>query len=142
MNSPAAELIAPLEILHVDDDPFFQRLVARMARSIADCTLQFTTVQTEDEAILAFQAQHYDCVLLDCHLEKGDGLSCLKRLRQLNRAVTILALSGTSSVELVARCLIAGADGFILKMELTKDLLASHLQPAISARRRAAEMPA
>lgn len=107
-------------LLHVEDDVIQQRLIAHhLTMGGVPCDL--ACVSSEDAAIECFQQGGVDVVILDYHLTEGNGLNCLRRLRQIDRFVPIIAISGVATPEIAAKLLHAGADDYISKVELTSD---------------------
>lgn len=107
-------------LLHVEDDVIQQRLLAHHL-NMGGVHCDLACVGSEDAAIERFQQGGMEVVILDYHLTKGNGLSCLRRLRQIDRFVPIIALSGVATPEIAAKLLHAGADDYISKIELTSD---------------------
>jgi DNA-binding NarL/FixJ family response regulator len=71
-------------------------------------------------------------VLLDYHLAQGNGLSCLRQLRELNPIVPILVISGLARPQVAAELLDAGADDFLSKENLSGEKLARSLSAAVA----------
>jgi CheY-like chemotaxis protein len=121
----------PVRVLHVEDDLLQQRFVRAMLEQLPDLEPTIATASSEDAAIAAF-TEGFDAVLLDYQLEQGDGLSCLKRLRQIDAHVPILAVSGAATPDVAAELLEAGADDFLDKASLTPELIDRSLKMALA----------
>lgn len=132
----------PVRLLHVEDDALQRSLVAGHLKKMADYAFAVRWAASEEEAVRTFADDAADCVLLDYHLEEGNGLSCLRRLRGLDPIVPIVALSGSATPEVAAELVRSGADDFLAKHDLTGKLLAQSLRTALlraeACRQRAA----
>jgi pilus assembly protein CpaE len=122
---------APLRVLHVEDDPVQQQVMALYLGALPDLPCSVQTAVSEQEAVERFQKGQFDVVLLDYHLAEGNGLSCLRRLRQLDPVVPILAVSGQATPQVAAALLEAGADDFLSKEGLSAAEVERSLCPAV-----------
>src|SRR5205823_935513 len=95
-----------------------RRILAQQFAAVKEYSFAITCVASEDEAIREFRQGGIDCVVLDYHLSQGDGLSCLRKLRQLDPIVPIVAVSGEVTPEIAAELLRVGADDYISKSDL------------------------
>src|ERR1043166_3156361 len=106
--------------------PFFKK--ARLLVVDDEESLRITTaaifekegyiVDTEssgDEAIDLLSASDYDLVLTDLHMEGGDGLSVLNRIRQQAPLTISVVLTGFASVESAIAALQEGAYDYLIK---------------------------
>lgn len=112
-----------LRLLHVEDNPAHRRLIGYYLNGLPDLSLEITYADSEDAAVETVQKQGTDFVLLDYHLTQGNGLSCLKRLRQIDPVVPIVALSGAATPEIAAELLQVGADDYLSKQDLSRETL-------------------
>src|SRR5947208_15233018 len=104
----------PVRLLHVEDDALQRKLVAAHLAKLDEFRFTVAHAGSEEEAVAKFLGG-CDCVLLDFNLAEGDGLHCLRRLREINAGTPVIALSGVASPEVAAELLEAGADDFIPK---------------------------
>lgn len=115
-----------VHLLHVEDDQSYRMLLAQQLRALNDIGFVITAVDNQDDAIIAFQRGGIELVILDYNLTRGNGLHCLKQLRELDVAVPIIAISGAANAEIATELLEAGADDFLDKYHLsTKSLVQS-----------------
>jgi DNA-binding response OmpR family regulator len=112
-----------LRILHIEDDPFQQQIVRLHLTSLPAYETTIVAVVNEQQALQAFRSQSFDVVLLDYHLTEGNGLACLRRLRELDSMVPILVISGLTEPHVAAELLQSGADDFLSKENLVGDRL-------------------
>src|SRR5262249_25636730 len=121
-----------LRLLHVEDNPAHRRLIGYYLNGLPDLSLEITYADSEDAAVETFQKQGTDFVLLDYHLTQGNGLNCLKRLRQIDPVVPIVALSGAATPEIAAELLQVGADDYLSKQDLSRETLTQCLTNALA----------
>lgn len=120
-----------IKLLHVEDDLMQQRVVAHHLRSLSDFTFTITTADSEDGALGEFERLQPELVILDYHLAQGNGLSCLRQLRQRDRIVPIVAISGKATPEIAAELLRVGADDYLNKQDLTAEVLTGSVRAAL-----------
>jgi len=107
-----------IRLLHIDDDRIQQALVARSLQKLQEYEFSIQTATSEEDALLLFMRGGIDLVILDYHLSKGDGLSCLRRLRQIDPLVPIVAVSGVATADIATQLIEEGADDYLCKQVL------------------------
>jgi len=107
-----------IRLLHIEDDRIQQALVARSLEKLHGYEFSIQTATSEEEAIQSFLEGGIDLVILDYHLSKGDGLSCLRRLRQIYAIVPIVAVSGVATADIATQLIEEGADDYLCKQVL------------------------
>jgi len=120
-----------VKLLHIEDDQMQQQLTAQQLTLLPDLAFSITYADNEEAAVSEFAASRQEIILLDYHLAQGNGLSCLRKLRQLDPIVPIIALSGKASEEIAAELLKAGADNFLSKKALATADLTGCVQDAL-----------
>jgi len=120
-----------IRVLHVEDDELQRRMLRAQLATLPDYAFALTCVASEDGAMEAFRGG-YDLVLLDYHLTQGNGLNCLRRLRQLDTSVPIIAISGKATPEVAADLLEAGADDYFSKDGLEPEALGRSIRAALA----------
>src|SRR5947209_6458205 len=123
-----------LRLLHVEDNLAHRRLVGYYLNGLPNLSLEVSYADSEDAALDEFR-KGADFVLLDYHLTQGNGLSCLKRLRQLDPVVPIVALSGAATPEIAAELLQVGADDYLSKQDLNRETLSQCVTNALARSR-------
>src|SRR5688572_12114082 len=73
------------------------------------------TAASGDEAIALLDDKDYDLVLTDLHMEAGDGLSVLNRIRRHSPLTISVVLTGFASVESAIAALQEGAYDYLVK---------------------------
>ncbi len=122
----------PTRVLHVEDDKIQRALIAHYLTEPDGHEYVVTGVESEDDAVSAFQRDGVDLVILDYQLAQGDGLSCLRQLRQLDAIVPVIAVSGTATPAIAEELIEAGADDYLSKESMDKSILAESIESAMT----------
>ena len=112
-------------ILVADDHPTNRRVVELMLTDEAD----LVCVENGQEAVDAFAAGDFDLILMDMQMPVMDGLTAVRRIRQLERPgnhVPMIMLTANALPEHVQASAAAGAD-----LHLEKPITAAALFAAI-----------
>lgn len=128
-----------IKLLHVEDNVADRLLAARLLGTMKECTFNIIRAATEITAVAELNKGGVEFVILDYKLPMGDGLACLKKLRQIDPAVPIIVMSGVTTPEIGAACMQAGADDYLSKQDLTGEKLAASVRKALN---RAGSWPA
>jgi DNA-binding response OmpR family regulator len=124
-----------VHVLHVEDDPMQRHYLAHHLKGLTDHHFEIRHADGEDEAIAAFEEGNVDLVILDYHLRQGDGFCCLERIRRSDSIVPVIAISGVATAEIAAELIQAGADDYISKKDLNRDLLGRSVRDALARAR-------
>lgn len=135
-----------MKILLVDDHPLFRAgFHAMLAQRLPN--LAVDSVGSLDEALqLLERDEEIALVLLDVHLQQGDGFDALRAIGRRFPTVACVMISGDEQQEVAARALACGASGFIPK-SLTVDETVAAIQHVLAGnvfapQKRAASAPA
>jgi two-component system, NarL family, response regulator NreC len=119
-----------IRLLLCDDHALFRAGIAAVLR--AQPTLNVVGEAEDGRAALEKVARlHPDVVLMDIQMPRLDGFEATRRITRAHRSVRVLMLTMYAEERLVARCLEAGASGYVLK-----DVPVSELARAIHAAAR------
>jgi DNA-binding response OmpR family regulator len=121
----------PVKLLHVEDDEIQHRLTVFHLRKYDEFDFRVTWAESQTQAVRAFQSERQDLVILDYHLQQGNGLDCLNEIRALDPIVPIVALSASTDTEIAAKLIRAGADDFLCKNAVQGHDLRSAIQTAL-----------
>jgi DNA-binding response OmpR family regulator len=118
-------------LLHVEDDPMQQRIIAHHLKAIPEYAFAITAVASEELAMACFQKTKIDLVLLDYQLVQGNGMHLLGRLRELDPITPIIAISGVATSEIAAELVLAGADDYFNKGDLKSGGLGTSIRSSL-----------
>jgi two-component system, NarL family, nitrate/nitrite response regulator NarL len=109
-----------MKLLLVDDHPLFRAgFHALLAQRLPDIGMMSVATRTEAEQLLEHDPE-IELVLLDVHLQEGDGFDVLRSIGARFPTVACIMISGDEQGDVASRALALGASGFILK-SLTVD---------------------
>ena len=111
-----------IRILAVDDHPVFRQGIAALIEGQADMTL-VGEASNGREAIHQFRAQRPDVTLMDLQMPDMNGLDAIIAIRNEFPHARIVVLTTYTGDIQVLRALKAGAQGYLLKNLLHKELL-------------------
>jgi DNA-binding NarL/FixJ family response regulator len=130
MKSESAETLwpppdpRPIRLLVVDDHPLLRSGVAALVANHPDIVL---VAEASDgrEGVEQFRAHNPDITLMDLQMPAMSGIDALMAIRELQPAARVIILTTYSGDIQVLRAMKAGAQGYLVKNLLHKDLLAT-----------------
>ncbi|HEY5389749.1 MAG TPA: ATP-binding protein [Solirubrobacteraceae bacterium] len=131
--SPAAS--AP-HVLIAEDSPV-NRIVA--TRAVERCGCRTTVVADGREALAALEREHFDAVLMDCHMPDLDGYTATRALRKREGAgprTPVIAMTTSAARTDVEKCRAAGMDDYVskpMRFEVLKSRLDAWIGPSSMA---------
>ena len=111
-----------IRILAVDDHPVFRQGIAGLIEGQEDMTL-VAEASNGREAIQQFRAQRPDVTLMDLQMPDMNGIDAIIAIRNEFPQARIVVLTTYTGDIQVVRALKAGAQGYLLKNLLHKELL-------------------
>ena len=111
-----------IRILAVDDHPIVRQGIARLVGIQSDMIL-VGEASNGREAIQQFRTQHPDVTLMDLQMPEMNGLDALIAIRNEFPDARIIMLTTYVGDAQILRALKAGAQGYLLKNTLHKELL-------------------
>ena len=108
------------------EDNGVNQVVARNMLKALGCTWEI--VPNGQEAVTAFEREHYDIILMDCQMPGMDGYEATRLIREIERASgsglrrPIVALTANALVGDAEQCLAAGMDAHLAKPYTRKQL--------------------
>ena len=118
MNDQAS----PIRILVVDDHPVVRAGVETLVTGQADMTIVAQATNGR-EAIKQFRSHHPDVTLMDIQMPEMNGLDALIAIRNESPEARIIMLTTYAGDAQVLRAIKAGAQGYLLKSALHRELL-------------------
>jgi DNA-binding NarL/FixJ family response regulator len=105
--------------LIIDDDESPRTLMERLLQRAGYLA---TTCASAMEGLAAAAQAHYDVAIVDMEMPGMDGAGVITELRRMAPGLRILVVSGYGDRRHVMAAIEAGADGYILKDELSESL--------------------
>lgn len=104
-----------IRVLHVEDDPDHALLIQRSLQR-EDPSLEIVSVTSAEEALRLLEEGEYGVILSDYLLGPGlSGLDLLKKVRERNKEIPFVILTGQGNEEVASEALRMGADDYIIK---------------------------
>ena len=104
----------PIRILICDDHVLFSEGIKAILRAESNLTV-VGEVRDGRQAVEKVKELHPDVVLMDIAMPDLSGFEATRRVHEADPSVRVLMLTMHDEEELVARCLEAGAAGYIIK---------------------------
>lgn len=123
--------VRTISVLHVEDETISQQCISYFLGSMCDFECRIHIAEGEGAALHHFQRSSVDLVILDYHLRDGNGMNCLRRVRELDEIVPIIVVSREATFEVAKELLQGGADTCLTKNELHGELLAANVRNAL-----------
>jgi DNA-binding NarL/FixJ family response regulator len=114
---------ALIRILSVDDHALLREGIAALVNAEPDMNL-IAEASDGDDAIEKFRAHRPDITLMDLQMPKMNGVDAIARIRSEFPDARIIVLTTYTGDAQILRALKAGADGYILKGHVHRELLA------------------
>jgi DNA-binding NarL/FixJ family response regulator len=114
--------MARTRLLSVDDHPLLRQGLSLLFGDSDDLEL-VGTVETGEEAIEAVRELKPNVVLMDVRLPGIDGVSTVKRIREVAPNVQFVIFSAYGDKRLLSDAIAAGARGYVMKGSPPEDLL-------------------
>ncbi|QJT12151.1 response regulator transcription factor [Aeromonas sp. 2692-1] len=103
------------KILIVDDHPAIRMAVNILLKQDGHHIL--AEVDNGVDAISYARKNKPEMVVLDIGIPKLDGIEVIKKLKDMDASIQVVILSAQATHHIMVRCLQAGADGFISKLD-------------------------
>jgi DNA-binding NarL/FixJ family response regulator len=113
---------APIRIVAADDHPVFRAGLVALVDNERDMSL-VGEASNGREAVAEYRALRPDVMLLDLQMPEMSGIEAITAIRAEFCAARIVVLTTYAGDVLARRALTAGAQGYLLKDMIRKDLL-------------------
>lgn len=111
-----------MHCLLIDDDESPRTLMTVLAKHDGH---RVTAVASCEQAISAIKGGFFDLAIVDMEMPGPDGASTIAELRQVQPDLRVLVVSGHDDRRYVLAALEAGADGYLLKDDVSELLTAT-----------------
>lgn len=101
-----------MKLLLVEDDELLSKVIIK---GLKKCGYAVDAAFDGEEALVSFEINEYDLIILDLNIPVVDGMNVLKRIRQTNNEIKILILSARSEIEDRVAGLDFGANDYLIK---------------------------
>jgi signal transduction histidine kinase len=119
-----------LKILIVEDDEV-DRAMVRSALGASGLDARFSDAASGAEGVRLLTSEIFDCALLDHQLCDVDGLSVLREVRQRGCDTPIIMLTGQGDEQLAVEIMKAGANDYLSKARISRDLLSHSVRHVV-----------
>ncbi len=122
-----------LHILVIEDDEVDQLMVSRSLKT-AGWQAQVSFAANAEDGFKELSQKTFDCIFLDYRLPDEDGLSLLKKFRQMDDRTPIIVITSHGDENVAAQALKNGASDYIPKSLWSPEGLSQSLRSAIRVR--------
>ncbi|MBW8015300.1 MAG: response regulator [Planctomycetes bacterium] len=135
-----SNLLQNISVLLVEDDAASRQLVKR-ALHAHDPSITYEISEAEDlaSARRMLGERNFDNVILDLRLPDSSGLDTLHSIKEADPDVPVVVLSGISDHETAVNSIRYGADYYIVKGDMLREMLGRSICFSIERRRRKLE---
>lgn len=124
-----------IQVLLVEESPTDALIVQEVLGQSSGIQFVVTHVERLSEAVERVKARRFSVVLLDLNLPDSDGLGTFARLREAAPEVPVIVLSAGTDEDLAAKTVQAGAQDYIVKGQISTQLLERAIRYAIERKR-------
>lgn len=132
----SADQKVSLRLLMVEDNPDDEALILRAIRK-GGFDVEHTRVDNPDDLLAVLKTSHWDIVLSDYQMPEFNGLAALKIVKQRNKDLPFIVVSGTIGEEVAVETMRSGAQDYLMKDNLTRLVPAIRRELADADERRA-----
>ncbi len=108
-------------VLIIDDD---RDILFTISEICSFAGLEGETAPSGKEGFAKLKDRHYDLVIMDYHMPGWNGLTTLKKIRSVNKHVSVLVLTVDERQEIADEFIKTGATDFAIKPIKAPDLIA------------------
>ena len=131
---------SPIFVLLIDDDPDDTLIINEDIQKMKDKKLSLSSVDSFKDGINFLSEHEVDVVLLDLNLPDSSGLDTVINMRREFPILPVIALTGVDDEEFSSRVVQAGAQDYLVKGEVTPNLMAHSIRYAIERQQLLAEL--
>ena len=129
-----------MSILLVEDNPGDAVLIEELLSSWESPSVHITTVQRLGSALSALEGSKFDVVLLDLNLPDSRGSKTFREILTKAPEVAVLVLTSTNDETLATEAVQSGAQDYLVKGAIGRELLIKSVKYAIERKKTAAQI--
>lgn len=129
-----------IRVLLIDDNPIDATVIQKMLSVAPGGPFPVEWVDRLSTGLGRISEQEFDVVLLDLSLPDSEGLDTFIKVRAKTPEMPIIVLSGLEGETIAVEALKAGAQDYLVKTWINKQLLARALRLALERKRAEQEM--
>ncbi|MBF0215525.1 MAG: HD domain-containing protein [Candidatus Omnitrophica bacterium] len=119
-------------ILIVEDDPDHAELASSVIKvTMPDCKPH--VVHSRDDCMEAIKGTDFDVILLDYYLGDAEGIKILEEIKEINRDVPVIIVTGLGSERIAVKMIKMGAYDYLVKSEDYLEALPVTIKRALNA---------
>jgi DNA-binding response OmpR family regulator len=128
-----------IRVLVVEDSPTDVALLQLALKQVRVAKFEFVVETRVADACQRLGSEEFDLVMTDLGLPDGFGLDTYRRIREAARGRPVIVLTGDDDSEKGALALREGAQGYLVKGQLSARALIRAVQHALEERRQPEE---
>src|SRR5688500_10121671 len=117
-----------LKVLLIEDNPGDARLIREMLGGSASLRFHVEDRQSLSEGLECLSNTNFDVVLLDLTLGETQGIETFRRVRERAPGVPVVVFTGSDDDALAAEALQAGAQDYLVKGQVDRNILSRSLR--------------
>lgn len=125
----------PIKVLHVEDNPADARLIWELLKESKTTKFDLVHVEELDKALESLRNDAFDALLLDLNLPDSRGLETIEKALTRAPHMPIIALTGLTDEEYGVKAVQMGAQDYLIKGQVNRDLLMRSILYAIERKR-------
>jgi len=99
-------------ILITDDDSDLREL---LTEAVKNWGYEVSVSKDGEEALRKLRMEHYDIVITDLMMPGMDGLTLLKKVKELDKEILVIIITGYATIETAVKAIETGAYDYIAK---------------------------
>ncbi|MCC5655945.1 response regulator [Nostoc sp. XA010] len=124
-----------IKVLLVEDNPGDVFLLQELLKEVTTVVVDLSPVERLSEALNYLAKEFFDVILLDLSLPDSQGLETFVIAHHQAKATPIIVLTGINDETLATRAMQEGAQDYLVKGQVTGDLLVRSMRYAIERQR-------
>jgi diguanylate cyclase (GGDEF)-like protein len=121
----------PLRVLLVEDDEDDYVLTSSLLSGMESQKVELEWAASYRDALLALRRRRHDVCLVDYYLGERTGLELLREATEINSSAPMIMLTGHSGYEVDAEAMRAGAAGYLVKDQISRQTLERSIRYAV-----------